>query len=52
MPPLRGVTDAYVDLRAWCVRSGHGLGAQTHGTDRWIAAVATAPHLRDKWIGP
>ena len=26
VPPLDEVTDAYVDLRAWCVRTGHGLG--------------------------
>lgn len=26
MPPLNAVTDAYVDLRTWAVRNGHGLG--------------------------
>lgn len=45
VPPMREVTDAYVDLRTWCVRSGHGLGAKDHEADRWIAAVATAAML-------
>jgi predicted nucleic acid-binding protein len=42
VPPLEEVTDAYVDLRAWCVRTGHGLGAKDHDADRWVAAVAVA----------
>lgn len=42
VPPLGEVTDAYVDLRAWCVRTGHGLGAKDHEADRWVAAVAVA----------
>ena len=42
VPPLEEVTDAYVDLRAWCVRTGHGLGAKDHEADRWVAAVAMA----------
>ena len=42
MPPLAEVTDAYVDLRTWCVRNGHGLGAKDHEADRWVAAVALA----------
>ena len=42
VPPLDDVTDAYVDLRAWCVRTGHGLGAKDHEADRWVAAVAVA----------
>ena len=42
VPPLDEVTDAYVDLRAWCVRTGHGLGAKDHEADRWFAAVAVA----------
>lgn len=42
VPPLDEVTDAYVDLRAWCVRTGHGLGAKDHEADRWVAAVAVA----------
>lgn len=45
MPPLREVTDAYVDLRTWCVRTGHGLGAKNHEADRWVAAVAIAAKL-------
>jgi hypothetical protein len=42
MPPLKEVTDAYVDLRTWCVRTGHGLGAKDHEADRWVTAVAIA----------
>lgn len=45
VPPLDDVTDAYVDLRAWCVRTGHGLGAKDHEADRWVAAVALAGGL-------
>ena len=45
MPPLREVTDAYVDVRSWCVRTGHGLGATEHAADRWVAAVAIAADL-------
>ena len=45
MPPLVEVTDAYVDVRAWCVRNGHGLGAKDHEADRWVAAVALAAKL-------
>jgi predicted nucleic acid-binding protein len=45
MPPLVEVTDAYVDLRTWCVRNGHGLGAKDHEADRWVAAVAVAAEL-------
>ena len=45
MPPLVEVTDAYVDLRTWCVRNGHGLGAKDHEDDRWVAAVALAAKL-------
>jgi predicted nucleic acid-binding protein len=45
VPPLPEVTDAYVDLRTWCVRTGHGLGAKDHEADRWVAAVAIAAHL-------
>lgn len=32
--------DAYVPLRAWCVRNGHGLGQKDHEADRWIAATS------------
>lgn len=45
LPPLQDVTDAYVDLRTWCVRTGHGLGAKDHEADRWVAAVAIATRL-------
>jgi predicted nucleic acid-binding protein len=45
VPPLGEVTDAYVDLRTWCVREGHGLGAKDHEADRWVAAVAIAGEL-------
>ncbi len=45
VPPIDGVTDAYVDLRTWCVRAGHGLGAKDHEADRWVAAVALAGKL-------
>lgn len=45
MPPLVEVTEAYVDLRTWCVRNGHGLGAKDHEADRWVAAVALAAKL-------
>lgn len=30
----------YVALRAWCTRTGHGLGGKEHEADRWIAATA------------
>ena len=45
VPPLDEVTDAYVDVRAWAVRAGHGLGAKDHEADRWVAAVAIAAKL-------
>lgn len=45
MPPLDEVTAAYVDLRTWCVRNGHGLGAKDHEADRWVGAVAVAASL-------
>ncbi len=41
-PPLEEVITAYVDLRTWCVRHGHGLGAKDHEADRWVAATALA----------
>ncbi len=31
---------AYVSLRTWCVRTGHGLGQKEHEADRWVAATA------------
>lgn len=45
VPPLEEVTDAYVDLRTWCVRNGHGLASKEHEADRWVAAVAIAANL-------
>lgn len=45
MPPLGQVTDAYVNLRSWAVRTGHGIGAKNHEADRWVAAVAIAAQL-------
>jgi predicted nucleic acid-binding protein len=45
VPPIEVVTDAYVDLRTWSDRSGHGLGAKQHEADRWVAAVAIAGSL-------
>ncbi len=33
-------TAAVTSARAWCVRTGHGLGAKDHEADRWVAAVA------------
>lgn len=45
MPPLDEVTGAYVDVRTWAVRTGHGLGAKDHEADRWVAAVAMAAKL-------
>lgn len=34
------LVEAYVRLRASCVRTGHGLGHKDHEADRWIAATA------------
>jgi predicted nucleic acid-binding protein len=45
VPPLDEVTDAYVDVRTWAVRTGHGLGAKDHEADRWVAAAALAARL-------
>lgn len=45
MPPLAPVIDAYVDLRTWASRAGHGLAAKDHEADRWVAAVAVAAQL-------
>lgn len=45
VPPLQEVTDAYVVLRTWAVRNGHGIGAKDHEADRWVAAVALAGRL-------
>lgn len=35
---------AYVSLRVWCVKTGHGLAHKDHEADRWIAATAM-------WLG-
>jgi predicted nucleic acid-binding protein len=45
VPPFDEVMDAYVDVRTWSVRTGHGLGAKDHEADRWVAAVAIAGAL-------
>ncbi len=45
VPPLKDVTTAYVGLRAWATRNGHGLAAKDHEADRWVAAVALAAGL-------
>jgi hypothetical protein len=45
-PHCRRSPNAYVDLRTWCVRHGHGLGAKDHEADRWVAAVAIAAKFR------
>ena len=34
------LTEVYATLRAWCVRTGHGLGQKEHEADRWVAATA------------
>jgi predicted nucleic acid-binding protein len=44
-PPLPEVIAAYVELRSWCVRTGHGLGAKDHEADPWVAAVALAGNI-------
>ena len=36
--PGPNLTQAYASLRAWCVRTGHGLGQKEHEADRWVAA--------------
>ncbi|MCL2466106.1 MAG: PIN domain-containing protein [Micrococcales bacterium] len=41
--PGHSMIATYVDLRCWCVQSGHGLGQKDHEADRWVAA--TALHL-------
>ena len=34
------LAEIYATLRAWCVRTGHGLGQKEHEADRWVAATA------------
>ena len=36
--------DVYAELRAWCVKRGHGLGQKDREADRWVAATAM-------WLG-
>jgi predicted nucleic acid-binding protein len=38
--PGPNMTQTYASLRAWCVRTGHGLGQKEHEADRWVAATA------------
>jgi predicted nucleic acid-binding protein len=38
--PGPNLTEVYASLRAWCVRTGHGLGQKEHEADRWVAATA------------
>jgi predicted nucleic acid-binding protein len=45
IPPISEVIGAYVDLRTWATRAGHGIGAKDHEADRWVAAVAIAAGL-------
>ena len=40
--PIGEVIDAYVGVRTWAARAGHGLAAKEHEADRWVAAVALA----------
>lgn len=42
--PGEALADVYAELRAWCVKSGHGLGQKDHEADRWVAATAM-------WLG-
>jgi tRNA(fMet)-specific endonuclease VapC len=38
--PGPNLTQAYASLRAWCVRTGHGLAQKEHEADRRVAATA------------
>lgn len=42
--PGPNLTGAYVALRTWCAKTGHGLGGKDHEADRWLAASAI-------WLG-
>jgi predicted nucleic acid-binding protein len=42
--PGPSLADTYANLRAWCVKAGHGLGQREHEADRWVAATAI-------WLG-
>ena len=42
--PGEALADVYAELRAWCVKRGHGLGQKDHEADRWVAATAM-------WLG-
>src|SRR3954463_3239628 len=45
IPPINEVISAYVDLRTWATRAGHGIAAKDHEADRWVAAIAIAASL-------
>lgn len=45
IPPLGPVIDAYVEVRSWATRQGHGLAGKDHEADRWVAAVALGADL-------
>jgi tRNA(fMet)-specific endonuclease VapC len=38
--PGPNLTRAYVTVRTWCAKTGHGLGGKDHEADRWVAASA------------
>ena len=38
--PGPNLIEVYTSPRAWCVRTGHGLGHKAHEADRWVAATA------------
>ena len=38
--PGPNLTGAYVTVRTWCAKTGHGLGGKDHEADRWVAAAA------------
>ena len=38
--PGPNLAEVYASHRAWCVRTGHGLGQKEHEADRWVAATA------------
>jgi len=42
--PGPDLIDTYTALRAWCVKTGHGLGQKEHEAGRWVAATAI-------WLG-
>jgi len=42
--PGPDLIDTYTAVRAWCVKTGHGLGQKEHEADRWVTATAI-------WLG-